>query len=94
MAGSPMPARAARSTGYWRAARRSPSFVIGATITADVDGGAVAGAPAKALSAAAQEGAGKAPLAVASIGLKKQVYDMAEIRQGRSDDWRWTGAPR
>ncbi len=67
---------------------------IGATIAADVDGGAVAGAPAKALSAAAQEGAGKAPLAVASIGLKKQVYDMAEIRQGRSDDWRWTGAPR
>jgi hypothetical protein len=28
-----------------------------------------------------------------AIGLKSQVYDMAEIRPGRSDDWRWTGAP-
>jgi hypothetical protein len=38
---------------------------------------------------------GAAPAAMAgAIGLKAQIYDMAEIRPGRSDDWRWRGEAR
>ncbi|HEX7776732.1 MAG TPA: DUF459 domain-containing protein [Parvibaculum sp.] len=67
---------------------------IGGEITADVDSGAVASrAPVQVLSAAAREAA-KAPVSTASIGLKTQVYDLAEVRPGRSDDWRWNGAAR
>jgi hypothetical protein len=61
----------------------------------DVDGGViVADASALAVSAAAT-GAQTAKVPSASeIGLKAQIYDVAESRPGRSDDWRWTGAPR
>jgi hypothetical protein len=76
--------------GYELLARK-----IGDTISADVDSGAVASkAPAEVLSTAAAQEAAKVPVSTASIGLKTQVYDVAEVRPGRSDDWRWTGAAR
>jgi hypothetical protein len=67
---------------------------IGSAITADVDSGAMAGGPVQVLSPAAAEGVTKAPVSTASIGLKTQVYDVADVRPGRSDDWRWNGAAR
>lgn len=77
--------------GYELLARK-----IGGVILADVDAGAVAaGAGAdRALAAqpaAVKDGAAAGP-SVAAIGLKRQVYDVADIRAGRSDDWRWKGA--
>lgn len=68
---------------------------IGAVVLADVDKGTVT---AKTVEAAAKPASdpemADAPAKNANaIGLKSQVYDMAEIRPGRSDDWRWTGAP-
>lgn len=63
-------------------------------IKQDVDGGViVANASAIAVSGAAAEasvetGANSAD----AIGLKAQIYDVAESRPGRSDDWRWNGA--
>ena len=65
---------------------------VGNRIVSDVEGGAVlANASAEAISSATAEASGSAPESVASIGLKAQIYDVAEGRPGRSDDWRWSG---
>ena|GEM_PF-2656820 len=74
---------------------------VARAITRDVDRGlVVADASGLAVSAAAQEAAsqetGGQAVAKADndMGLKSQIYDVAETRAGRSDDWRWSGAPR
>jgi hypothetical protein len=41
--------------------------------------------------AAAEASTGDEPKSAASIGLKAQIYDVAEGRPGRSDDWQWSG---
>lgn len=65
---------------------------VGKKIVSDVDGGVVvANASAGAVSSAAAEASNGAAKSVASIGLKAQIYDVAEGRPGRSDDWHWTG---
>lgn len=65
---------------------------VGGKIVSDVEGGAViANASAEAVSSAAAEASGSTADSVASIGLKAQIYDVAEGRPGRSDDWRWSG---
>lgn len=65
---------------------------VGKKIVSDVESGAViANASAGAVSSAAAEASEGAPNSVASIGLKAQIYDVAEGRPGRSDDWRWSG---
>ncbi len=63
-------------------------------IKQDVDGGVItANASAIAVSGAAAEASSQAGARSAeTIGLKAQIYDVAEGRPGRSDDWRWTGA--
>lgn len=75
--------------GYELLARR-----IGGVILADVDAGAVAAKAASEI-AIASEAISEVKKAVstpaASIGLKTQVYDLVEVRAGRSDDWRWHG---
>lgn len=67
---------------------------VAQAIKQDVDGGVItANASAIAVSGAAAEaspGGGANP--AAAIGLKAQIYDVAESRPGRSDDWRWNGA--
>ncbi|MFZ3032927.1 MAG: DUF459 domain-containing protein [Parvibaculum sp.] len=67
---------------------------IAQLIRRDVDGGVVTvDASAGAVSAAVADGGDASHMhAAESIGLKAQVYDVAESRPGRSDDWRWTGA--
>lgn len=65
---------------------------VGGRIVSDVESGAVmASASAEAVSSAVAEASGGAPDSVASIGLKAQIYDVAEGHPGRSDDWRWSG---
>lgn len=65
---------------------------VGNKIVSDVESGAViANASAEAVSSAAAEASGSTADSVASIGLKAQIYDVAEGRPGRSDDWRWSG---
>jgi hypothetical protein len=67
---------------------------IGKAIASDVESGAVvANASAGAVSAAVAEASGE-PKSAASIGLKAQIYDVAEGRPGRSDDWSWSGVDR
>tara|TARA_R110000868_G_scaffold20399_1_gene86382 strand:+ start:2445 stop:3578 length:1134 start_codon:yes stop_codon:yes gene_type:complete len=63
-------------------------------IKQDVDGGVItANASAIAVSGAAAEANPEAGTGAAeTIGLKAQIYDVAESRPGRSDDWRWNGA--
>ena len=63
-------------------------------IKQDVDGGVItANASAIAVSGAAAEATPEAVTGTAeTIGLKAQIYDVAEGRPGRSDDWRWNGA--
>lgn len=62
------------------------------TILRDVDSGVVAaGASTGIISSAAAEAQ---PKSAASIGLKAQIYDVAEGRPGRSDDWRWSEVTR
>lgn len=76
--------------GYLLLARR-----IGGVVLADVDGGTLTAKAASGIagSSAATDGGGTStPGPVASIDLKAPVYDLPEIRPGRSDDWRWTGA--
>lgn len=76
--------------GYELLARSVSRLIVG-----DVDGGIVtASASAAAVSGAAAEASGGEPKSAASIGLKAQIYDVAETRPGRSDDWRWTGVAR
>lgn len=61
-------------------------------IESDVAGGVVvANASAGAVSSAAAEASPDEPKSALSIGLKAQIYDVAEGRPGRSDDWRWSG---
>jgi hypothetical protein len=69
---------------------------IALAIKQDVDGGAItADASAIAVSAAAVEASPtKVGTSVDAIGLKAQIYDVAESRPGRSDDWSWKGAER
>lgn len=68
---------------------------VGETIIGDVDRGVVtASASAGAVSSAAAEAALDEAKSATAIGLKAQIYDVAEGRPGRSDDWRWTGVSR
>jgi hypothetical protein len=65
-------------------------------IRQDVDRGAVfAGTPQGDRTVAAIMGAQTGETAglqsASAIGLKAQIYDVAEGRPGRSDDWRWIG---
>ena len=66
---------------------------VARAIMRDVDSGViVANASAIAVSGAvadASQEAGASP--AEAMGLKAQIYDVAEGRPGRSDDWRWTG---
>lgn len=71
---------------------------IARAIKHDADGGILTvDASARAVSAAAADAdadvvdAGHANVP-AVIGLKAQIYDVAESHPGRSDDWRWTGS--
>jgi hypothetical protein len=68
---------------------------IAGLIKRDVDGGVLAAdVSARAVSiagAGASDNGGATPFAT-GIGLKAQIYDVAESRPGRSDDWRWTSA--
>lgn len=69
---------------------------IARAIKQDVDGGTItADASAIAVSAAtAETSPAKVGTSVDAIGLKAQIYDVAESRPGRSDDWSWKGAER
>ena len=69
---------------------------IAQIIKRDVDGGLMTvDASAGAVSAAVADGSDTSHKDVAkSIGLKAQIYDVAESHPGRSDDWRWTGAAK
>lgn len=69
---------------------------IARAIKHDVDGGILTvDASARAVSVATGNAVDKEQTSVsASIGLKAQIYDVAESHPGRSDDWRWTGSPR
>lgn len=73
--------------GYLLLARK-----IAGIILADVDDGTLLTQAASATAVATHAGETSAPASLASIDLKAPVYDLAEIRPGRSDDWRWTGA--
>ncbi len=66
---------------------------VARAIMRDVDSGViVANASAIAVSGAAAEASHEAGANPAeAMGLKAQIYDVAEGRPGRSDDWRWTG---
>lgn len=74
---------------------------IAASIKRDVEGGLVvadASGAGVALSDVAKTEQNKNDMAgtqsASAIGLKSQIYDAAETRPGRSDDWRWAGAER
>lgn len=69
---------------------------IAQIIKRDVDGGLLTvDASAGAVSAAvADSGDASHKDVVESIGLKAQIYDVAESHPGRSDDWRWTDAAK
>lgn len=74
--------------GYLLLARK-----IAGVILADVDGGALTAKAASGIAVTvADAGKAAASTSVAPVDLKAPVYDLAEIRPGRSDDWRWTGA--
>jgi len=63
--------------------------VDGGLMTVDASAGAVSAAVADA------DGGDASHKDVAeSIGLKAQIYDVAESHPGRSDDWRWAGAAK
>ena len=76
--------------GYERLARK-----IGGVILADVDAGALsASAKGNAVTGetdAATAASATAPTSLAALGLKTSGYDVAEVRTGRSDDWRRAG---
>ena len=67
---------------------------IAQIIKQDADRGIVTvDASAGAVSATVADGGDASlPHAAESIGLKAQIYDVADSHPGRSDDWRWTGA--
>ncbi|MGV8997225.1 MAG: DUF459 domain-containing protein [Parvibaculaceae bacterium] len=69
---------------------------VARAIVSDVDRGLVVpDASGRAVSAAANEAdAQGVTKEAASVDLKSQIYDIAETRPGRSDDWRWSGAAR
>ena len=69
---------------------------IAQIIKRDVDGGQMTvDASAGAVSAAVADDGDTSHEDVAnSIGLKAQIYDVAESHPGRSDDWRWTGTAK
>ena len=69
---------------------------VARAIARDVDRGlVVSDASGVAISAAVNEADADGTLKPAGgVGLKTQIYDMAETRAGRSDDWRWSGAAR
>lgn len=71
--------------GYLRLARK-----IAGVILADVDGGTLLASAGTTV--ARQASAANAPAPLTSVDLKAPIYDLTEIRPGRSDDWRWTGA--
>ncbi len=66
---------------------------IARAIKRDADGGILTvDASARAVSVATGDSVNKGHADIpASIGLKAQIYDVAESHPGRSDDWRWTG---
>ncbi len=69
---------------------------VARAIARDVDRGlVVADASGNAVSAMANDAGPDDAVKPAGItGLKTQIYDMAETRPGRSDDWHWSGAAR